>query len=209
MRNKDGVSEKMGCLKHLLGFSTGILAAGAYFTGNKRYGSARDNAPYFQYIQDNLNLHGYTGFEYMGYIGFYHYDHPDRSLWQRTPLVTSEDTLKAFFQFKESRFKRVSIRMRLIDKEYQAERSVGYRTCEEVFEGLSGNCGYKMEILMRYSRDFSDDFMASIWNKYNYGIGDKFRMTPELIVVCSSLRLRFQTEGGENGFTSTAFAPTS
>ena len=207
MRNKDGVSEKMGCLKHLLGFSTGILEAARYLTGSKYYGSSHAYIDKFQYAQDRLNQQGYTGFEYMGYVAFYQIGEPSRDRWNRMNVLLSADTLDGFFKFKESRLKRVGIRMDLVDKEYQADRNVGLRGPEDIFESVGGNCGYKTELLMRYARDFSEQFVLAHWNKYNYGIGDKFRMSPEMIVVCNRVATIFKTKGGINGFTDIAFAP--
>jgi hypothetical protein len=215
MRNKDGVSSAMGPLKEVLGFATNVIQTGAFRTSYPPYGSGYKHRERFHNLQCSLNAQGYSAFEYLGY---YMYWNP---LWdtqgipvpervakvRRLEHLLGDDVMKGFLEFKKTRMDRVELNTRLALEEYTRQRNVFTVSLEHTFGKLQKNYGFMAEVLMQYEDDFDPEFVKAWWQRNGYGVGEKLRYSPEMLVSCKRLAGLLKSNDGDNVYVRASFEP--
>jgi hypothetical protein len=209
MRNKDGVSKTAGqALLKLLGLGTGILAAGAAWSGRPSWG--RSHVPALDDIQRALNKAGYSAYEYLGYVMFFHSTKEGSSseakLIQISRLI-SENVFRDFLAFKRSRLSRLTYLWQSILTNYKSKVNYDLYGPEHILSKIIvANEVFKLEILFMHRESFSVEFMEK-YIKFAAGIvGEKLKVSPELLVVCPCLTRELRANGGDNEFARLTLA---
>ena len=198
MRNKDGVSKIAGkVLVKLLGFHDDILTAGERMTGHKGWGKSAVND--MGHVQDALNTVGYSPYEYLGYVMFFHPQGVHENRVRYPKVVASQDTFTGFLEFKRSRKSRIHYVKESAMAQYKSTCNVNINGPEDIIENvLTANEVIKLEIIFRNRESFSDEFVRDYIKLVGYTVGEKLRITPEFLSVCPALTAELKFNGGDN-----------
>jgi len=211
MRNKDGVSSIIGHLKEHLCFHKSVQEAGAYFTARPSYG--RSHKSPLGRIQGWLDSKGYTGFEFLGYVMYNRLsieegdDDPGPYILPQIGKYCSDSMLKEFFKFKENRVRQAELRLDLAMQEYKRFRDIDINTPEEILDRMTWRAAIKLEIALVCFADFGDGYVEGLWERYNRGIGEALRFSPEMLVYHTRTLQKLNLHGGVNEHTKLIFAP--
>jgi hypothetical protein len=198
MRNKDGVSKIAGkVLVKLLGFYDEIQTAGERMTGCRGWGRSVLND--LEQVQIALNKVGYSPYEYLGYVMFFHPNGICENRIRHPKVVVSQDTFTGFLVFKTSRKSRIHFVKESVLAQYKSTCNVNINGPEDIIENvLTANEVIKLEIIFRNRESFSDEFVRDYIKLVGYTVGEKLRITPEFLSVCPSLTAELKFNGGDN-----------
>jgi hypothetical protein len=196
MRNRDGVSTVLGCLRHALWFDRDIITAGQLLTDNPYYARSEKPRQALAMVQGILNTKGYTGYEYLGFVSYYMYN-CSRARVNEIFYIASENVVEEFLQFKKTRLHRLKVRMDLLRKYYKSQRH-SRGTPFQVLQGLQGDCVRKLQIMLQYPEDFDPNDCMTYWEPRAFHVEHRLCVSPELLVVCPDLTRTLKEDGGAN-----------
>jgi hypothetical protein len=208
MRNNDGVLNNLGSLSKFLNLSISISEAVEKLGGYPHKTRRKENLEIMAPIDNYLKKVGYSGMEYAGYYCFFHDD--DEKNRQRAnyyAAMCSKEIVKDFMDFKKTRLQRMQISFNVALENIRMWEEMGM-SVEQIIGNRQVQLGpwQLAETLCIYWHSLPKKFIDDIFFKLSVAIGEHYRISPEMVIVCPLLTEKIKQNEGENEYARQFFA---